>query len=1057
MDGITAPGGSNSRSFDDPWDDTSRIVIGIDIGTTQSGVAFAFLQKGIKPFAHRVTQWPGQEFQNLQGKIPTIVWYDSTNKAVSFGAEGLTPEAEIAAEDEGWKPAKYFKLHLHPPHLTSQHKLDLEPLPFGVPLSQVYSDFLGYLLEHTQTYFEGHVEKGNQMWQKFKPTMELVLAHPNGWGIREQAFLRVAAAKAGFTTASDAAIRVHFVNEAEASVHFCTLYSNIGRQLTPGMTFAVCDAGGSTVDTTVYIVKGTNPIRLEETRVQAGAIFIDQSAGKYLRTILHKAGLSPKEIDDYATHGVKDFELHSKRRFKDVVSDQSIKIAWITYNNTAIRTRRGQMTLQGSEVKTFFDTWVDQIVESVSSQLEGEPVSHVLLVGGFGESPFLRHRLKQRFEPGCDVTTTSEQASKAVADGTIIWYASNIVLKRALQYSYGIEVLVPYNPRAQDHKRRVIVKWPTGTYVKGGWSQIVPGGVPVDCDSITRKEYYREYSTSTPPLEKFTEDIWYYTLKGFLDLLINMVSGDSLEVSSQARVCTTHFRTSRWFTINERAFRLIDSPGFNSTSPSDLEIMKKLVYYLARPRDRNIRLAGVLYLHSESNIGIGRLKKIMNALRNLFGEPWLPSITIAITGNAVTNDPVAVSQLKGSTSPFYSLHSGGAKIVTLSLEIQQIQEILLGFGSNNPKPHFYRRIRVTLPDRVEGVDRAAEEAMRPHRVESTGDAGSSRRVTLQESEASRQQLQAALGENETELKSLRSQLEQTELEYASLHSELQLNDNTEQSKIVQLLGELNRAIDAFGRSVAAYMVDNYKTDRFGEGDTTTLDASNLTGLQDQFGHQAGKSSLVTSSQGSGLPIEDFIDFALRSTIFQKLYKKVFMPFHPTPVGGVESGFMVSLYEKVRRQVAPNIAARWRASTFTALSDGHKLDKPTIEGLVENLVSGDIQQIFNNLFGENNVVTLIESQRNQLQDVITLAWEFNYLLKGEVVALGDFQPVYHECGVPFDPKTMVGFEPNQQRKPNDVAICTVELGMVLYYSKGAENNASPSVVCQATVVTPAIYG
>ncbi|CAE6420379.1 unnamed protein product [Rhizoctonia solani] len=496
MNGIVAPGGSGSRSFDDPWDDTSRIVIGIDIGTTQSGVAFAFLQKGVKPFTQRVTQWHGQEAQNCHGKIPTIVWYDSTNKAVSFGADALTPEAEIAAEDEGWKLAKYFKLHLHPPHLTSQHKLDLEPLPFTVPLSQIYSDFLGYLLEHTQTYFEGHVTTGKQVWQKYQPTMELVLAHPNGWGIREQAFLRSAAVKAGFTSVNDASMRVHF----------------------PGMTFAVCDAGGSTVDTIVYTVKESNPIRLEETRasdcVQAGAIFIDQSAGEYLRTVLRRAGLPQKEIDDYATHGVKDFELHSKRRFKDVAPDQSIKIAWITYNNTAIRARRGQMTLQGSEVKKFFDIWVDKILESVSSQLEGTPVSHILLVGGFGESPFLRHKLKERFEPGCDVTTTSEQASKAVADGTIIWYASNIVMKRTPQYSYGIEVLVPYNPRAQDHKRRATVKWPTGIYVNGGWSQIVPGGIPVDCDSITRREYYREYSTPNPSLDKFAEDIWCYTFKG---------------------------------------------------------------------------------------------------------------------------------------------------------------------------------------------------------------------------------------------------------------------------------------------------------------------------------------------------------------------------------------------------------------------------------------------------------------------------------------------------------------------------------------------------------------
>ncbi|GAB1520876.1 hypothetical protein RhiTH_003965 [Rhizoctonia solani] len=95
--------------------------------------------------------------------------------------------------------------------------------------------------------------------------MEVVLAHPNGWGIRKQALLRLGAVKAGFTKAKDAATWIHFVNEAEASVHFCTLYSDIGIQLKPETTFAVCDAGGSTVDTTMYSIKNLNPIRLEET------------------------------------------------------------------------------------------------------------------------------------------------------------------------------------------------------------------------------------------------------------------------------------------------------------------------------------------------------------------------------------------------------------------------------------------------------------------------------------------------------------------------------------------------------------------------------------------------------------------------------------------------------------------------------------------------------------------------------------------------------------------------------------------------------------------------
>lgn len=47
-------------------------------------------------------------------------------KAVSFGAEALTHQAEEAAEDGKWRKARYFKLHLHPPQLTAKHGLDLE-------------------------------------------------------------------------------------------------------------------------------------------------------------------------------------------------------------------------------------------------------------------------------------------------------------------------------------------------------------------------------------------------------------------------------------------------------------------------------------------------------------------------------------------------------------------------------------------------------------------------------------------------------------------------------------------------------------------------------------------------------------------------------------------------------------------------------------------------------------------------------------------------------------------------------------------------------------------
>ena len=45
---------------------------------------------------------------------------------MSFGAEALSHQADIDAEDNGWMLAKHFKLHLHPSDIQSKHGLKLD-------------------------------------------------------------------------------------------------------------------------------------------------------------------------------------------------------------------------------------------------------------------------------------------------------------------------------------------------------------------------------------------------------------------------------------------------------------------------------------------------------------------------------------------------------------------------------------------------------------------------------------------------------------------------------------------------------------------------------------------------------------------------------------------------------------------------------------------------------------------------------------------------------------------------------------------------------------------
>ncbi|KAB5593090.1 Heat shock protein HSP70 [Ceratobasidium theobromae] len=510
------------RLFTGEWQGEDRIVVGIDIGTTQSGVAFAFLENGSQQTIHRVTQWPGQQVTSLQSKIPSLIWYNENKEAVAIGAEALLPQIEERAEDEGWSLARHFKLHMHPSNMQTEYNLQLDALPVGVSRLQIYTDFLKYLLKHTKAYFEDRIVDGRHIWEKYRESTQFIIAHPNGWGTREQKFLRTAAVKAELTTEATARANIRFVTEAEASVHFCMHHTNLGSRLQPGMKFGVSDAGGSTVDTTIYtVISARPPLKLEEARasacVQAGAIFVNAAAEKHIHDTLVNGDVDEEDVKDYTKRGVDDFEKNLKRNFHDATEDKSIEVAGPRVNYPGLRIRRGRMTLPGeldrAVVKSIFDVCVDKIKVSVGQQMQGMDVAHLLLVGGFGDSPYLRQVFKDQYEPsGCQITLANDSTSKAVADGAIIWSTTDSVAGRAPRFSYGIETSIRYNPATPDHRGRDVIPSADGNdKVHGIWSLIAPKDVTLDTRAVARESFSRAFSTPNPDLDNFEIPLFAYS------------------------------------------------------------------------------------------------------------------------------------------------------------------------------------------------------------------------------------------------------------------------------------------------------------------------------------------------------------------------------------------------------------------------------------------------------------------------------------------------------------------------------------------------------------------
>jgi hypothetical protein len=145
--------------------------------------------------------------------------------------------------------------------------LSYPPLPSGVQIERIYADFIGFLYRATGEFFKQNINGGETTWSRLQNSMEFVFAIPNGWDMRPQGFLRDVAIDAGLLPQLNANERIKFITEAEASVHFAMAHSDTRQWMKPGVVFAILDAGGSTVDTTLYRCKTVAPrLTLDEVR-----------------------------------------------------------------------------------------------------------------------------------------------------------------------------------------------------------------------------------------------------------------------------------------------------------------------------------------------------------------------------------------------------------------------------------------------------------------------------------------------------------------------------------------------------------------------------------------------------------------------------------------------------------------------------------------------------------------------------------------------------------------------------------------------------------------------
>ncbi|KAF5714917.1 Hsp70 chaperone protein [Fusarium globosum] len=434
------------------------IIIGIDFGTTYSGVAWAY---SCQPDdIEIVTSWDSQlnHCSDVE-KAPTQLFYDEKAQGVKWGY-GIPSENE---------PLKWFKLLLLEPKdipvevaasTQLQEARRLQNKVMKDPI-EIIATFLRNLWDHTTESIKRTL--GADLVRRCK--LQVVITLPAIWPPYAQQRMKQAAQRSGILDARSAgATSLHFISEPEAAALATIKDLSKRSTIKAGDTIVVCDAGGDTVDLISYIFESTDPFVVKECVKGdgglCGGVFLDEAFIKLIKNKVPKGTWNfvghsdeKKFLNDQWEHGIKpQFENQPRTWPVDLPESCSSDLS------TGLK-RRATLDLTSNEISSVFSPIADKIEALVSRQVDAilakyhkEP-KYIVLVGGFGRSRYLFNRLQDQFGDETILQSRGTKPWTAICRGAVVQGSLRHdpslsvglnVEARVARMSYGVKYCTPF-------------------------------------------------------------------------------------------------------------------------------------------------------------------------------------------------------------------------------------------------------------------------------------------------------------------------------------------------------------------------------------------------------------------------------------------------------------------------------------------------------------------------------------------------------------------------------------------------------------------------------------
>jgi molecular chaperone DnaK (HSP70) len=482
---------------------TQKVVAAVDFGTHGSGYAWSVISAQNQDAQRRLikvrTQWPAQPVSSAKNLTALLV--DSQGEVIAWGYEAKRITTTSA------NPGYYvdsFKMKLIDAEVGTSVGGDDELA--GPKLVELFLHKI-YRLAVDDIAMSGYREE----------EIRWCLTVPAIWDDYQKQVMWKAAVAAGFP---DDEKRLLFAIEPEAAAHYArvagvrTLGATGGRRanlMSAGSRFVVADCGGGTIDVTAY--RSDAGGKLSEVGRDFGGAFGSEYLNKaFLDIAAEKLGgySTLAQLASAKSSAFMDFLANWERAKLTVHLDPhddiyiSIPTALDRLLSHEVRSKLAteqegiddHLILPPTDLTRIFESVVPQVFHLIDRQIA--EIQHsgrrstgelVILVGGFGASPYLQESLVRHLQGRADVLLPPEPAVAVLYGAAHFAYDPQTRARRS-KYTYGCESAMAFRNGIDPPEKRRVLKRDGSIRCDDRFSRFVAAGQAIGSDEAITHVFY---------------------------------------------------------------------------------------------------------------------------------------------------------------------------------------------------------------------------------------------------------------------------------------------------------------------------------------------------------------------------------------------------------------------------------------------------------------------------------------------------------------------------------------------------------------------------------------